>query len=263
MNVAYHNIVTEGLIMSNFKSYNIEQFKRYVQSLNVSRVISRIQMHHTYAPAYKQFTGSNHTALQTGMRSCHIKTNGWSDIAQHFTIFPDGIIMSGRSLEMVPAGIKGANSGAICIECLGNFDKGGDIMTQAQQEAIIAAVKILLDKFSLTAKDSVIYHGWWTSGGKALGDYVPAKSAKTCPGTNFFGGNSRNAFEKNLLPLIESYPKVHKNTLKSVTDANDIVWELTNAGIVTDGKLWMQKCGEDANIYWLCRKMANYLRGTL
>ena len=44
---------------------------------------------------------------------------------------------------------------------------------------------------------------------------------------------------------------------------NDIVWELTNAGIITDGKLWMQKCAEDKNVYWLCYKMANKLRGTL
>lgn len=249
--------------MSNFKSYNIEQFKKYVESLNVSRVINRVQLHHTYSPGYKQFTGSNHTALQTGMRNCHIKTNGWSDIAQHFTIFPDGVIMSGRSLEMVPAGIKGANSGAICIECLGNFDKGADIMTKAQQGAVVAAVKILLDKFSLNAKDSVIYHGWWTSGGKSLGDYVASKSAKTCPGTNFFGGNTRNAYETNLLPLIENYSKASKTALQSVSEANDIVWELINAGIVSDGKLWLQKCKEDANVYWLCRKMANYLRGTL
>lgn len=51
--------------------------------------------------------------------------------------------------------------------------------------------------------------------------------------------------------------------LKPVTEINDIVWELTNAGIITDGKLWMQKCKDDVNIYWLCRKMANKLRGTL
>lgn len=249
--------------MSNFKSYNIEQFRKYVESLNISRVINRLQLHHTYSPSYKQFTGSNHAALQTAMRNCHIKTNGWSDIAQHFTIFPDGVIMSGRSLEMVPAGIKGANSGAICIECLGNFDKGGDAMTKEQQEAIVAVVKILLDRFSLSAKDCITYHGWWTSGGKYLGDYIPSKSSKSCPGTNFFGGNTRSSYENNLLPLIENYTHADKSVLKSVSEINDIVWELMNAGIVTDGKLWLHKCSEDKNVYYLCCKMANYLRGTL
>ena len=92
-----------------------------------------------------------------------------------------------------------------------------------------------------------------------LGDYIKGQSCKSCPGTNFFGGNTKKAFEENLLPLICE----GANPLKSVDEINDIVWELINAGIVTDGKLWLSKCKEDKNIYHLCRKMANYLRGTL
>ena len=244
--------------MSSFKKYTITDFENYIKNAKVLRKISRIQLHHTYSPSYRQFTGDNHTALQGAMRNHHIKTNGWSDIGQHFTIFPDGIILSGRSLEMVPAGIKGANTGAIALECLGNFDSGADAMTKEQKNSIIAVVKALVGRFSLSSKDDITYHAWWTSGGKALGDYIPEKSAKTCPGTNFFGGNTRTAFEGNLLPLISG-----NEPLKSVSEINDIVWELLNSGIVTDGKLWISKCDEDKNIYHLCRKMANYLRGTL
>lgn len=247
--------------MSNFKSFSADDFKNYIKKLSVSRSISRIQLHHTYSPSYAQFTGKNHLALQSGMQRFHIKNNGWSDIAQHFTVFPDGVIMTGRSIEMVPAGIKGANSGAICIECLGNFDAGGDIMTEAQKTSVVEALKILVEKFGLDAKSSIIYHGWWTADGKSLGDYSGAKSAKTCPGTNFFGGNSRTAFEKNLLPHILG-TKVKAETLKNVSEINDIVWELANAGIITDSALWLKKCSVDINVYWLCRKMANRLRGT-
>ena len=246
--------------MSNFKSYNIDEFKSYINTLNVSRRIGLIQLHHTYSPSYKQFTGSNHIALQTGMRNYHIKTNGWSDIAQHFTIFPDGIIMSGRSMEMIPAGIKGANTGAVCIECLGNFDKGGDIMTDKQKETIVAATKILLDKFKIEAKTGIVYHGWWTSGGAALGDYSKAKSAKTCPGTNFFGGNSRKAFEENLLPLIQNYGKIKSEEEKKADDIKEIVTTLFEAGILSDYSLWIKKCSEDINVYWLCLKMVNHLK---
>lgn len=255
--------------MSEFKSYTTEEFKNYIESVRVSRNISRIQLHHTYSPAYKHFTGSNHTALQTGMRNYHVNTNGWSDIGQHFTIFPDGIIMTGRSLEMVPAGIYGGNTGSICIECIGDFNAGGDVMTEKQKNAIAGAVKMMLDRFGLSAKTAVVYHAWWSSGGTALGDYDPSKSVKTCPGTNFFGGNTRGAFEKNLLPLIENYGKEEtktenkENSLQPVESVNDIVWELSNAKIVTDVPLWIKKCEEDINVYWLCRKMANYLRGTL
>ena len=49
---------------------------------------------------------------------------------------------------------------------------------------------------------------------------------------------------------------------KPVTTINDIVWELSNAGVVTNTELWLKKCEEDTNVYWLCRKMANKIRGT-
>lgn len=51
--------------------------------------------------------------------------------------------------------------------------------------------------------------------------------------------------------------------IKPLTEINDIVLELTNAGIITNGALWLKKCEEDINVYWLCRKIANKLRGTL
>lgn len=246
--------------MSNFKSYDIDEFKNYITSLNVSRRISRVQLHHTYSPGYAQFTGSNHTALQTGMRNCHIKNNGWSDIAQHFTVFPDGVIMSGRSMEMVPAGIKGANSGAVCIECLGNFDRGGDAMTDVQKTAVVAVIKILLDRFGLDARSSVIYHGWWTASGTALGDYSAARSAKTCPGTNFFGGNSRSAFEQNLLPLIENYGS--ENTTLKLESANDITWELNHRYFPIDDMAGFVKVLDEAKknnspLYWGYYKLVN------
>lgn len=241
--------------MSELKKYSVEEFRQYINSLNISRSVRLIQLHHTYSPSYKQFTGNNHTQLQTGMRNHHIKNNGWSDIGQHFTIFPDGVIMAGRSMEKIPAGIKGANTGAICIECLGNFDKGGDAMTELQKNAIVSAVKILLEKFKLKAQDSVIYHGWWSSSGTNIGDYLKTKSAKTCPGTNFFGGNTRSAFEKNFLPLVEG--NIKDDTKSEITE---IISCLCCAGIISDTELWMKKCTSDTNIYWLCKKTANYIK---
>ena len=252
--------------MSNFKKFNsVEEFKSYIKALSVVRGIKRVQLHHTYSPSYKNFTGSNHETLQKNMKNYHVNSCGWSDIGQHFTIFPDGVIMTGRSINTSPAGIANANSGGICIECIGNFDKGGDTMTDAQKNAIAGAVKVLLDKFGLNVTNGVTYHAWWTNSGSNLGTYVAGKSQKTCPGTNFFGGNTKEAYEKNLKPLIENYGKEEKKVeaLKPIDLINDIVWELSNAGIITDSALWVKKCEEDVNVYWLCRKMANKLRGTL
>ncbi|MBE7033672.1 MAG: N-acetylmuramoyl-L-alanine amidase [Ruminococcaceae bacterium] len=241
--------------MSELKKYTLNEFEKYINSINVSRSVRLIQLHHTYSPGYKQFTGENHIQLQTGMRNYHIKNNGWSDIGQHFTIFPDGVIVSGRSLEKIPAGIKGANTGAVCIECLGNFDKGGDIMADVQKNTIINAVKILLNRFQLKAQEAVIYHGWWSSSGAGLGDYSKTKSVKTCPGTNFFGGNTRTAFENNLLPLLEGKIKDAKKE-----EIEDIINRLSGAGIISDTALWIQKCTNDINVYWLCKKTADYIK---
>ena len=188
-----------------FKEMNVNEFKTYIDGLKITRKISRVQLHHTYSPSYKHFNGSNHQKLQQNMKDYHVNTCGWNDIGQHFSIFPDGKIVTGRSLNTTPAGIKGANTGGICIECIGNFDKGGDIMADAQKNAIIGAVRILLDKFGLKPKTGVTYHAWWSSGGTSLGTYVKGKSSKTCPGTAFFGGNTKEAYEKNLLPLIDNY----------------------------------------------------------
>lgn len=242
--------------MSELQKYSVEEFRQYINSLNISRRICLIQLHHTYMPCYKQFTGDNHTALQVGMRNCHIKNNGWSDIGQHFTIFPDGVIMSGRSMEKIPAGIKGANTGAICIECIGNFDLGGDVMTEVQKEAIVSAVKILLEKFRLNPKEAIAYHGWWTASGTKIGDYKKGKSAKTCPGTDFFGGNTREAFENNLLPLLEACGEKDSKD----KEVREIVTSLSSVGILTDTALWVKKCREDKNVYWLCKKMESHIK---
>ena len=247
--------------MSDFKIFNVEDFKKYMDSIGVKRKISRIQLHHTYSPSYTHFKGNNHTNLQNGMRNYHVNTKGWDDIAQHFTIFPDGVIMTGRSLESTPVGIKGANTNAICIECVGNFDKGADIMTDAQKKAIVATVKILLDKFNLSAKNGVTYHAWWSSDGRYLGDYIKAHSVKTCPGTNFFGGNGLTAYEKNLMPLIEAYGK--KVVLET---GNDIVWELMNGKHkidITEVQRAVKAIdnaknnAEFSSLYWILYKLVN------
>ena len=242
--------------MEKFKTFDEKSFSEYISGINIKRKIKLIQLHHTYSPSYKEFNGENHEKLQNGMRNYHVNTNGWADIAQHFTIFPDGVIMSGRNLETAPAGIYGANSNGICIECLGNFDKDRDVMTEAQKNAIVAVARILLDKFGLSAENGVTYHAWWTSDGKSLGDYIKGESAKTCPGTAFFGGNTRQAYEKNLMPLIKNY----KYEEKELTEIADIISVLNKADIITDIPLWTEKCNKDINVYWLCRKMANKIK---
>jgi hypothetical protein len=249
--------------VKQFKTFDIADFKKYISNIKISRKIKLIQLHHTYSPSYSHFNGKNHQALQNNMRNYHMKSNGWADIGQNLTIFPDGVILLGRELNIAPAGIKGANSNGICIECLGNFDKGGDTMTEAQKLSIIAVTKILLDKFGLKAIDNVTYHAWWSADGREIGDFVKGASAKTCPGTNFFGGNGLTAYRNNLQPLIENYGKEKAVILES---GNDIVWELMNGKYkieiieveraikaIDDAKKNANFC----SLYWILHKLVN------
>lgn len=180
-----------------------DEFESWLKKQKVSRKIKLIQIHHT-ATRLSTFKNNNHFALQQSMKNFHIRNNGFADIAQQFTIFPDGTILTGRSLNTNPAGITGANTGAICIENYGWFDKNYDIMPQAQKDAIIKYVAILCKHFKLTpSSNTIVYHCWYTAKGQKLNDYVAGKSCKTCPGTNFFGGNTFSAYITNFLPLVK------------------------------------------------------------
>ena len=140
-----------------------------------------------------------------GKNKWHYKDGDNHYIAQHFNIFPNGKITTGRSLNSKPIGITGWNDYAICVEIYGDFDK--DIMTSSQRESVVALYALLCKKFNLKPSTNTIRaHCWFTAGGTYLGDYYKNKSAKTCPGTNFMNfGNSRSAFINNFYPLIEGY----------------------------------------------------------
>lgn len=193
---------------------SISEFRSWLNKKSISRKITRLQVHHTYAPSYDQWPEDELTR-QKNMRDYHVNTRGWADIAQHFTIFPNGKIVTGRSLESTPTGITGWNTNAICVEIYGNFDKNEDSMKSEQKNAIIACYALLCKKFSLSpSEDYIRAHSWFTSGGTYLGGYYPSRSAKTCPGTNFtnvFGGlvngygNTKDSFDKYFYPAIKSY----------------------------------------------------------
>lgn len=50
-------------------------------------------------------------------RKWHVLKNGWSDVAYHYVIMPDGEYATGRDIERIGAGAKGHNKGVIHV-CL-------------------------------------------------------------------------------------------------------------------------------------------------
>ena len=57
-------------------------------------------------------------------------------------------------------------------------------------------------RFNIDLETGIRYHCEYTASGTYLGTYIPGRSVKSCPGSAFFGGNTRAAYDKNLKPLI-------------------------------------------------------------
>lgn len=180
------------------------EFANWLNGLsNVKRTIKLIQNHHTWLPNYTTFSKTkNHFKVLAGMENSHLE-RGFTQIAQNLTTFPDGLIAICRPFDDIPAGIKGANANGICIEHIGNFDTGKDVMTKSHRDSIIKVNALLCKKFKLTINtNSVVYHHWYDlTTGKRVKDGSP--NTKTCPGTNFFGGNTIAACEANFIPEIK------------------------------------------------------------
>ena len=89
-----------------------DEFKNWLKNKSVTRTVNKLQIHHTGSPSYSNFFKSNGThedelTRQNNMKSFHVNSRGMRDIAQHFTVFPNGKIVTGRSLNSNPAGITG------------------------------------------------------------------------------------------------------------------------------------------------------------
>ena len=193
---------------------NAKDVRNWLAKQNVTRTITRLQVHHMDAPSYstwektdKKVFAEPHFGRTQSLNDYGKRTwgSGASDghghyIAQHFNVFPDGKITTGRNLNSTPIGIRGWNTNAICIEIYGKFDKGHDVMNAKQKEAVIYLYGELCKRFDIPVNTSHIRpHCWFTAGGTYLGKYNSSRSAKTCPGTNFWGvGCSTSGFNKFL-----------------------------------------------------------------
>jgi N-acetylmuramoyl-L-alanine amidase len=190
-------------VIGKFILLDLNEFEGWLADQKVTRRIALVQQHHTFIPAYRHFKGDNHFALCQSMERAH-RERGFAEIAQQFTTYPDGRIMVGRSLNTIPAGIKGANGNGICIEHIGNFNTGGDKMSEAHRATILQMNKLLLKRFKLQANDqTIVYHHWYDL---TLGKRIAKEgtgNTKTCPGTNFFGGNTIAAANANFIPLLK------------------------------------------------------------
>ena len=153
-----------------FKRLSLEQFSLLLAAFPFTRQINSVHMHHTWRPNRAQFRG--HETI-VSMWTFHTQTKGWSDIAQHVTIDPEGFIWLGRNWNLPPASAAGHNGngrfGPFMFEMIGDFDAGRDRFDGEQRETALQVVARVQTRFDL-ANNTLKFHN--------------TMSIKSCPGSS-------------------------------------------------------------------------------
>lgn len=167
-------------VAPRFAPVTAEMFPGVVAKYRWERTITEVHVHHTWKPnesTYLKAREKEH--IIWGMWDFHTRVNGWSDLAQHVTIAPDGLIWMGRSWNRPPASSGGHNgtskAGPFMLEIIGNYDrtpKGTAIedLDGAGWRSVLVVVTTMLRHAALP-RTAVRFH-------RQLG------SPKTCPGTD-------------------------------------------------------------------------------
>jgi hypothetical protein len=153
----------------SFVSLTLEQFRELLNKFPFSRKINTVHMHHTWRPNRSEYKG---IGTIEAMFDYHTKKRGFSDIAQHVTIAPDGAIWTGRSWNSPPASATGHNGnstfGPFMFEMIGDFDAGQDTFEDPQRETALQVIVAVQKRFGLPP-DALRFHRQMAN--------------KTCPGS--------------------------------------------------------------------------------
>lgn len=151
-----------------FRKLSLAEFNDLLTRFRFTRRINAVHMHHTWKPRHRDYGG---IATIEGMWRFHTVNNGWSDIAQHVTIAPDGSIWTGRGWNEPPASAAGHNgnraAGPFMFEMIGDFDSGRDPFRSPQRDAVLEVIARVQRHFRLPT-ESLRFHN--------------QMSPKSCPG---------------------------------------------------------------------------------
>jgi hypothetical protein len=152
-----------------FHQLSVEEFAELLRRFPFTRTINAVHMHHTWRPNRAQFRG--HDTI-VSMWRFHTQEKGWSDIAQHVTIDPEGMIWTGRDWNRPPASASGQNGsaefGPFMFEMIGDFDVGRDRFEGQQRDTTLKVIALVQDRFGLNP-ETLVFHR--------------SMSSKSCPGS--------------------------------------------------------------------------------
>ena len=152
-----------------FLPLTVAQFRHMLARFPFARTITSVHMHHTFRPNHAQYRG---LASIESMHRVHTEERGFSDIAQHVTIAPDGTIWTGRNWDKPPASASGNNgnphAGPFMFEMIGDFDQGKDLFEDPQRSVALQVAAAVQQRFGLPP-EALKFHN--------------QMSPKSCPGS--------------------------------------------------------------------------------
>lgn len=150
-----------------FLKMSRSQFASAVSNFRWRPAKAEVHVHHTWRPNHAQYQGERSIVA---MWEFHTRERGFSDIAQHISIAPDGVIWTGRDWNASPASALNHNhAGVFMFETIGDFDVGKDPLTGEQLQKVLFVTAIIAQKFGVL--DSKIrFHN--------------EMSSKSCPGSS-------------------------------------------------------------------------------
>ena len=105
------------------------------------------------------------------------------------------------------------------------------------------------------------------------GDYFTTIEGNTSGGSTIIangGGVCQKGYYNSKLPgtkfvtldwsIVADIPSGDEVIIKEYENIEEILWELGHRNIVSDEELWRSYMTNDTNVYWLCRKIIQYVR---
>jgi len=129
------------------------------------------------------------------------KGKGWEDIGYHFVIRADGVIETGRPLEMIGAHAKGRNKDSIGVCLTGDFNKESPTGFQLESS-------------------KALYYSECKKYGKnlAVEFHTPLSQEFPCPGEKLERIAFITSLRKTLVPKEESKPMPKKSLIWEVVE---------------------------------------------
>lgn len=175
-----------------FRPRRLKDFAAKLESFEFRGTrLTGVHVHHTYRPDHKTYRQLGGQTTVAGMHRYHTASLGWSDIAQHESVGPDGLLWSGRSWLRPPASSRGFNgtrqAHPFMFEMIGDFetvaDAAHDVPTHYQMTAAIGLCALICNRFQLAPGDTVKFHR------------EMAEKWKSCPGDTIDKDQWINAVE--------------------------------------------------------------------